>query len=246
MPIHPIEPNSQESDDDIQRKLRSEQASAMMEEVTFEDDEIAGLISDGRDQALLGERYAPPLLTADVNLPANAGMSLTQAGEELGRLVERQARESLANAIVDDDLDEYVWIPLAASTIEKKKRENKPAPTTPLYGTGLLVQNMARGWVSKYTWNDTTLSIEWGPTAQDDLNPSMKYHDMFFGNPGTGKGRKTVIPRRFPRLLASDKQRIMLQIQDWIRMNTEQPMLANSSPRRTVQSGRWNINDSDL
>jgi hypothetical protein len=225
MPIHPIEPDPSISEEEMQRKLKAEQGAAIMEDISFEDDEITALIADGRDQALIGEPYARPELSADINLPANANMSLQRAGEELGRMVEREVRESLATAILDDNLDEYVYIPLAASTIKKKEREGLPSPRTPLYGTGLLIEQVRRGWTSNFVWNDTSLTVEWGPTAQEDLNPSLKYHDMFFGNPGTGRGRKTVIPRRFPRLLANDKQRIMLLIQDWIRMNQEQPML---------------------
>ncbi len=215
MPILPIEPNWRESDEEREQYLDSERAGGMIEDfIGIEFGEEEPLPDPSNSQFELGVGRAPLLLNANINLPAN--VTIEEAGRELGPRIEDIARTGMARDI-EQDFDEFVYLPLSIYTTKKKAKENLPAPTTPLYGTGELTKQMRPGgWATTQSWDANTLEVAWGPTTTDDQSPSKKYRDMFFGNPGTGKGHKTKIPRRFPRLSRRVREEIAQMVVDWL------------------------------
>lgn len=233
--ILPQEPDWQDSDAEIQQKLESERAGALIEEFIggfeFEEESPARIQSEEQAAQLqLGAPNAPILMNATIRLPAN--VSPEAAARELGPLVERQMRMSMADSIAEDDYDEFAYIPLALFTQKEKEKKGLPKPKTPLYGSGELVKQMAPGgWLSDYEWKDETLTIAWGPNDQDDRKPSDKYKNMFYGSPGVGKGHKVKIPRRFPRLSTNALRETQDLVNDWLRLKQDESALtlANSS-----------------
>lgn len=223
MPILPREPNWHDTEAQQEQALYSEMASSIVEDFAgdflgFEEDEESNaLVEAVTSQARLGEPNAPLLLDANVRLPA--GVTMEEAARELAPLVENTLREGIARDI-EDDYDEFVYIPLSMYTQKNKERKGLQHPATPLYGTGLLVQEMRPGgWLTGFKWTDDhNLEVRWGPTEIDDQHPSMKYRDMFFGNPGTGKGHKVKIPRRYPRVSNRLKDQVQTVIENWLRV----------------------------
>jgi hypothetical protein len=229
MPILPIEPNPQDSADALQQKLDSERIGGIIEDflADFYDE---GAVRD-TNQLLLGEPNAPRLLDAVIRLPESVDMQ--RSGDELGREVVSAMRSGMATDI-ENDYDEFVYQPLAFYTLDKKKRQQLEKPDTPLYGTGLLVDQMRYGWTAESKWEGNTLTVSWGPTGAEDMNPSDKYHDMFFGNPGTGKGHTTKIPRRYPYVSNKVVDQISHIISDFLKTKSDQSAATTPQDQNTL------------
>ena len=228
MPILPVEPSWEQNEQEREQYLESERVGGMIEDFIGADfDEESPVPNPSNSQFELGAPNAPLLLNAEITLPSN--VSIEEAGRELGPLVERAAREGVARDI-ENDYDEFVYLPLSIFTKQKKERENLQAPAVPLFGKGELTHQMRPGgWPSAQEWDENRLEVSWGPTTSDDQSPSKKYHDMFFGNPGTGKGHKVKIPRRFPRLSRRVREDIAQIIVDWLYLKqNESAATANS------------------
>lgn len=219
MPILPIEPNPQEDEDSLQQKLDSERIGGIIEEflTDFLDEDAARAT---QQVTMIGEPNAPLLLDAVIRLPATID-NPREIVEELGREVTTALREGMATDL-ENDYDEFVYQPLAFYTERNKEKKQLEKPDTPLYGTGLLVQNMRYGWTAESKWDGDALIVSWGPTSVEDMDPSEKYHDMFFGHEGVGRGRKARIPRRFPYVSNKVVDQVSQIIQDFLKTkNTE-------------------------
>jgi hypothetical protein len=225
MAILPIEPEQWDEENDdgqYQQFLDSERGGAIVEDfigVEFEDEGVAR-IEGPSDQIALGSGRSPILLNATITLPASIEMD--EAGREIGPIVDRVIREGMATDI-QNDWDEFVYVPLKDDTVKAKQRKGLPFPTTPLYGTGELIKQMRPGgWMTEFKWDDNVLAVKWGPKAVDDQNPSDKYKNMFFGSSGTGRGHQARIPRRFPQVSDHVREQVVQVMLNWLRLKQNQ------------------------
>ncbi len=142
-------------------------------------------------------------------------------GIDLARAAETQIARSIANGTW---VGKSWWPNLAPSTIKKNERAN--LPTIPLLGSGKMVKALEDHEMPvSVTWHEDTLEVSFGFDPEHTTGkPSSRAQeqDSFFGNTGTGKDGKTVIPSRYPRLDETFIESMKLAMQNWAQASPQQ------------------------